>query len=230
MTIYSLFNDEQIVNGPRNWNYKSFEGSLKELEEELEITIDYTLLPLQKTDETVLELNSNLKIYPTQLTYDELNANIQFHNGPFWTFDNGYAIGNYVAQDKNLDQLKNELKEKVTANRYRKENTYVPVEVQNHTVSVDVSRGEREIYAIKYSLMADDETVNWKFPETWLTLTKADLGLIVLVGSTYIQDQFNWEKDTHANINSKVSLQELDGFDVGDEPRKNLYQRIIDEL
>ena len=217
--IYSLFNNTELINGPRAWNYKSFESSLQELEEELEITIDYTLLPLRKTDETVLEITSNIKIYPTQITYEDLNANIQFHNGPFWTFENGYAIGNYVAQDKDLEVLKNELKAKVTANRYKKENTYIPVEVQNTTISIDISRGEREIYVLKYSLMADGETVTWKFPEAWLDLSKNDLGLIVLVGSTYIQDQFNWEKETHANIDAKVSIQELDGFNVGDEPR-----------
>jgi hypothetical protein len=213
MYSYALFDNETLINGPRSWNFRSFESSLED-----EFEIDYQL-PMSKTDDSIIEITSNIKIYPTQLTYEELNANIQFHNGPFWTFDNGYAIGNYVAQDKSLDQLKNELKEKVTANRYRKENTYIPVEIQNTTVSVDISRGEREIYVLKLILMADEETINWKFPETWLDLTKIDLGTIVLTGATYIQDQFNWEKDRHANINSAVTIEELDGFDVGDPPK-----------
>jgi hypothetical protein len=52
--------------------------------------------------------------------------------------------------------------------------------------------------------MAESDTVNWKFPETWLTLTKTDLSLAVQAGAQYIQSCFDWE----LNITEQIDLAE----------------------
>lgn len=64
--------------------------------------------------------------------------------------------------------------------------------------------------------MQDSDTVKWKFPEAWLTLTKSDLGQVVSAGATYVQEAFNWEADKTDEINNCTSLEELDVVDLGD--------------
>ena len=56
MTTYVLVNNNQVINGPRAWNYRSFESTL---EEDLEIIIK---LPMSKTDEEIIVIDENTKI------------------------------------------------------------------------------------------------------------------------------------------------------------------------
>ena len=57
--------------------------------------------------------------------------------------------------------------------------------------------------------MGDADTVNWKFPETWLTLTKQDLGLCVTAATQYVQECFDWELNKSEEIDNSETKQEL---------------------
>lgn len=65
--------------------------------------------------------------------------------------------------------------------------------------------------------MPDNTTINWKFQNTWLELTKIELGTIVTEGSTYIQSCFDWEAAQSVIIDNCTTLAELDAL-VFDEP------------
>lgn len=202
--IYVLINNNQVINGPRAWNYRSFESTL---EDDLEIT---TKLPIQKTDSDPIIIDENTKILPANLIYQNYNPKIQYLNGPFWEFSDTLATGTFVVESNNIDAVKNDLIAKVAANRYAKEISGVKVTIQNTEVTIDTARGNRDIFVQKYLLMSDTDTVQWKFPECWLTLTKADLGLVVSTGATFVQEQFNWEEGKVVEINACTTLEELD--------------------
>lgn len=201
---YVLINNNQVINGPRAWNYRSFESTL---EDDLEIT---TKLPLQKTDNDPIIIDEDTKILPANLIYQDYNPKIEYLDGPYWNFDNDIATGTFVIKPNNIDAVKNDLIAKVTANRYDKEISGVKVTIQNTEVTIDTARGNRDIFVQKYLLMSDTDTVQWKFPECWLTLTKADLGLVVSTGATFVQEQFNWEEGKVVEINACTTLEELD--------------------
>jgi hypothetical protein len=202
--IYVLINNNQVINGPRAWNYRSFESTL---EDDLEIT---TKLPLQKTDNDPIIIDEDTKILPATLIYQDYNPKIQYLNGPFWEFSDTLATGTFVIEPNNIDAVKNDLISKVAANRYAKEISGVKVTIQNTEVTIDTARGNRDIFVQKYLLMSDTDTVQWKFPECWLTLTKSDLGLIVSTGATFVQEQFNWEEGKVVEIKACTTLEELD--------------------
>ena len=65
--------------------------------------------------------------------------------------------------------------------------------------------------------MADTDTINWKFPETWLTITKQELGYIVSQGVAYIQGCFDWEVQKNAEIDACTTLAELDAIIIAEE-------------
>jgi hypothetical protein len=58
--------------------------------------------------------------------------------------------------------------------------------------------------------MGENDTVNWKFPEGWLTLTKADLGAAVTAGVAHIQSSFDWEKAKVEEIEAATDAATLD--------------------
>ena len=97
--------------------------------------------------------------------------------------------------------------------RWVKEGKGVTLTIQNTEVWCDTSRGNRDIFLQKYTIMPDNTTINWKFPnDIWLELTKSELGYIVSEGSTYIQSCFDWEASKAAIIDACTTLAELDAL------------------
>jgi hypothetical protein len=83
------------------------------------------------------------------------------------------------------------------------------VTIQGQEVVVDTSRDGRNIFVQKYQMMTDTDVVQWKFPTTWLTLSKADLGLAVTAGAAYVEAQFVWEQSIVNQIEAAVTVDEL---------------------
>jgi hypothetical protein len=209
MTAYVLENNNYVINGPRTWNYRSFESTLEE-----DLEIEYKL-PLSKTDEEIITIDENTHIYPARYEYPNYNQKIEYLYGPFWDFSTGTAIGTFEVLPIQVEFIKQNLKQKVAINRYIKENAGTKVTIQDTEVSIDTSRENRNIFVQKYLLMNESDTVQWKFPEGWKTLTKEELGLVVSTGATYIQEQFDWEVSKGIEIDSKETAEELDLVDVG---------------
>ena len=219
MTIYVLENNNSVINGPRSWNYRSFESTLQE-----DLEINYTL-PISKSDTEIIVIDDNTHIYSAELIYPDYNPKTQYIHGPFWDFSTGIAIGSFEVKETPLEHIKSELKSKIAANRYIKENAGVKYTVQNLEITIDTSRGNRDIFVQKYLLMGDSDTVQWKFPEGWLTLTKPELGTLVSVGVDYVQQQFDWEVSKGVEIDNATTSAELDLIDLGE----SLHQPMLRE-
>ena len=101
------------------------------------------------------------------------------------------------------------LKQLAAQERYKKEILGTTATIQSQSLTIDTSRGARDIFVQTYLLMGDADTVNWKFPETWLTLTKQDLGLCVTAATQYVQECFDWELNKSEEIDNSETKQEL---------------------
>lgn len=159
-------------------------------------------------------IDADTKISECVLIHPEVNEKIEYAHGPFWNFSSDIVVGTFEINQKPIEVVKNELKALVAKTRYAKEVSGTKVTVQDVEVTIDTSRGARDIFAQKYLLMASGETVNWKFPERWLLLSKSDLGLIVNAAVTYIQNQFNWEKDKTAEIDAATTNTQLNAVNL----------------
>lgn len=203
---YVLINDNFVINGPRTWNARSFESTL---EDDLEITYK---LPLQKTDNDPIVIDENTRILAAQLVYPSHNEKIEYLHGPFWDYSDDFATGTFQILPKDIDWVKSNLLTAVAGIRYNREVSGANTVIQNTTVTIDTSRGTRDIFVQKYLLMGDTDTVQWKFPEGWLTITKAELGSVVDAGVKHVQSQFDWEVTKSTEINNCVTLEELDAI------------------
>jgi hypothetical protein len=115
----------------------------------------------------------------------------------------------YTAQDMPVDAVKNFLTSIVANARYIKETAGIKMTIQGTQVSVDTARGSRDIFFQAFLSIGDNETMNWKFPETWLELIKSDLSLIVSAGRNHIQTSFDWENGWVNRVSAAVTLDDL---------------------
>lgn len=204
--MYVLTINDKVVLGPINWNSKMFNSEIEEA-----TGVDPKLFPSDENN-VPLNLDNGVQIRKCIEVRPSLNSKIEMFNGPFWTYTDTLGIATYTVNFKPLDLIKGDLKNVAAAERYKKEIAGVTATIQNQEVTIDTARGVRDIFVQKFLLMGDTDTVQWKFPEGWLNLTKSDLGLIVQTGANYIQEQFEWEQLIVNQIDAATTPQELDAI------------------
>ena len=218
--MYVLVHKERVLVGPRDWNRPMFEGALNKLKIQ-------TLLPRRDPQELPIEIDDDTYITNAAITIPSHNEKIETYHGPYWNFENkDLAVGTYEIKEKQLGSIRELLINDAAAERYRREVAGTTTEIQSTTVTLDTSRDGRNVFIQKYTLMGDADTVNWKFPEGWLTLTKSDLGIAVAAGETHIQSAFDWEKAKVEEIEAAADAAALDAIVIV-EPQEEPSEPIL---
>lgn len=202
--MFVIVYKNNVILGPMNWNRFRFEDII------LEDCDVNTTLPSRNDSYTVIEVSPEIRILPVQHTANpEFNPSIEILHGPFWNFTDTHAVMSYQPVPMTVDAAKNQLKSKLADLRWQRENTSIKVNIQNVTVTVDISRTVRDTMIQKYLLMSDTDVINWKFPETWINLTKSDLHHVVGILTQHVQAQFDWEMNKVSEIDTCTNLNDL---------------------
>ena len=201
--MYAVIHKQKVIIGPKNWDRVFFSFRFKQLK------INSSSMP--KTAPTTFPyiVDENTRIIPATVKYEDINPMVQYHRGPIWTIDDNFASAIYEAVNTPIEAAKANFRNQAADERYKKEVAGTKTTIHGLEVSIDTSRDGRNIFVQKFSLMGDADTVNWKFPEGWLTLTKAELGQIVLAGAAHIQSVFDWEKSINDQIDVANTAEEL---------------------
>lgn len=200
--MYAVIYDNRVLVGPMNWNRGMFQGALERK------GIQYPL-PRTAPDNLPLTINEHAKIMRVDEIRPTMNPLVEFYYGPLWDITEETAIANYEVHDSPIESMRYNLKQVAAQERYKREVLGTTTTIQDQTVTIDTNRGTRDIFVQKYLLMSDSDTVNWKFPEGWLTLTKQDLGTVVQAGAQYIQSCFDWELNIAEQIDLAQTKQDL---------------------
>lgn len=200
--MYAVIYDNRVLVGPMNWNRGMFQGALERK------GIQYPL-PRTAPDNLPLTINEHAKIMRVDEIRPTMNPLVEFYYGPLWDITEETAIANYEVHDSPIESMRYNLKQVAAQERYKREVLGTTTTIQDQTVTIDTNRGARDIFVQKYLLMSDTDTVNWKFPEGWLTLTKQDLGTVVQAGAQYIQSCFDWELNIAEQIDLAQTKQDL---------------------
>jgi hypothetical protein len=200
--MYAVIYDNRVLVGPMNWNRGMFQGALerKGIHHALSRTAPNNL---------PLIIDEHAKIMRVDEIRPEMKSLVEFYYGPLWDITEETAIANYEVHDSPIESMRYNLKQLAAQERYKKEVLGTTATIQDHIVTIDTNRGARDIFVQKYLLMADSDTVNWKFPEIWLTLTKQDLSLAVQAGAQYIQSCFDWELTMAEQIDLAEAKEQL---------------------
>lgn len=221
--MYVLVNNGYVINGPRTWNNRSFENTLSE---ELDISLK---LPQYRDSLDIIQIDENTTIYHVELQQPNYNPKTQYPHGPFWDYSTGIAIGTYEVLDKPVDHVKAELKLKLADNRYLGEISGITIDLQGISIKLDTCRNNSDVFLQRYILMADTDTISWKFSEGWLTLSKIEVKSIVDTIHNFVQSQFDWENSKIQEIDSLETLIELDELNINNPviTSRNPYGTII---
>lgn len=200
--MYAVVYKNRVIVGPMGWNRAIFQGSLAKE------GVNQTL-PRVVPEQLPYEVTPDAQIMAVQEDRPTLNPLVEYYHGPHWEVQSDKAIAHYHVFDIELSSARGGFKDLAAQERYRKEVAGITHVVQGHIVTLDTSREGRNIFLQKLALMTDTDVVNWKFPERWVTLTKADLNQIVAAGAAHIQICFDWEKQISDQIDQAQTKQEL---------------------
>lgn len=198
--MFIIVENNQVILGPMNWRKTAFENCILD-DCEVEIT-----LPKSNDERSSIIVNENIKILPvTDIGIsNEYNSRTQWLNGPYYNFFDTYAEVFHTAYDKDINHFKSELKSEVAANRYKYEIKGITITIQGQEVFIYTNREDRNLYMQAFQLGSNN--VNWKFGNTFLTLTNSELGTIVAAGATHIQSVFDWESSKVTVIDAASDL------------------------
>jgi hypothetical protein len=214
--MHAVIHKDKVIIGPKEWNRGFFTFRFQQLK------IAASTMPRTAPTEMPFIVDADTKIVPATVIYEEINPMTQYHRGPVWEISEDSATATYVATDTPIEQARGNFRNQAADERYKKEVAGTKITIQDLEVSLDTSRDGRNIFLQKYSLMSDTDTANWKFPEGWLTLTKAELGQIVQAGATHIQSAFDWEKGINDQIDAAETAEELLAIEIVEETEENL--------
>ena len=205
---YILVENREIIHlGPIDWKPRFIKSELEDLE------IDFFIPPVE---EGYIKINDKFEIIPITSgdvipIFDPIYEGI---SGPFYTYSE-FEVGIfYEVQQQQLESIKCNLKPSIVSERYNKEISGTKVTLQGVEVTLDTSRGNRDIFYQKYLLMGDSETIQWKFPETWLTLTKAEFGEVASAIIVHVQNAFDWELSIFNKVDSANDIEMLKSIEI----------------
>lgn len=208
---YAIVHKNKVIIGPMSWSQKYFTSVLK-----LRHKIDANI-PGNVPTELPYIINDVTSIREVTENRSEINTMTQYYYGPIWDLSNDVIVANYEIKDIPLESVKNVIRSKLASERYKKEIAGTKLSLQNSEITIDTSRDGRNIYIQKLLTMNDNETVNWKFSECWLTISKEELKTVAKTCSDYIQESFNWEKTINQQIDSCLTVEELLNLDFMSE-------------
>jgi hypothetical protein len=209
----ALIHNNSLILGPMGYNVRMINSELEELEvEETIAPSSYTNIPIHFSDGLTHLLPLEKEVPP----YDP-----KYHNvGNFsWEVveENGVpskVLLTYPTVEKTLEEVKTLRKQEVSPYRREKENTTLTLTVNETEVEVSTSRDERLLLASK--LAASPGPHNFKFQNTWLEITTAELQYILNQIDIKVQEAFDWEL---------AKLQEIDACNTIDD----VYDVVIRE-
>lgn len=219
--MFALVHKNKVLSGPRSWSREFFVDLLKRK------NIGVKYFPKKPTEELPFIIDADTKVVKVEEVREDINSMIEYHRGPIWDLSGDIAVATYEAVEQPLDFAKGNYKNLAASKRYEKEVAGTRVTVQDHEVTIDTTRDGRNVFVQQFTLMGENDIVNWKFPEVWLTLNKIEFGSIVAAGATHIRECFDWEKNLVEQIEAETTIADLVKYeDIIDPPPEERQQRL----
>lgn len=207
--MFVIVHNNSVIWGPKDWNKRGFEEVILE---DCEVVCQ---LPTRNDGAIPITVDNDIVIlHVVALENPPLNQKTQRYDGPFWNFYEDRAEMYYTVADLPVDVVKSFLIDNIASNRNKVENGSISITINTNTVSVSADRTARHVYTTTAMTMNDVDTVEWKFPEGWLTLQKTDVMKIITDINKHVSDCFVWENQKIAEINAATTLEELNAIEL----------------
>jgi hypothetical protein len=203
---YLLIKDkQQVILGPMPWRARYIQSELNDLVDAGEKATAFTISP---TESGYVDCGDGYELIPAIFSSTDYDPIYQHLEGPFYTYNDNVASGLYNVLETDISLVKAKLKEIAKAERQRKQNLGTTVNIGGTDVSLATDADELANFVSLLSSIGED-SVNWKFKEGFITLTKANVQSIVDAIRSHIQTQFDWEKTICETIETATELSSL---------------------
>jgi hypothetical protein len=208
--MYLITHHNKIILGPIEWN-ASFIASV--LQNDLDLDERPVVLP---SDVFKVPFYILPEIYVRNAVIEKpsYNSKIQKFGGVEWTFDENNGYANYSIINKDIEEVKGELKNAAASKRWVRENTVINLTINDVDVSISTARENRRVFFDKLLVMGANDVCSWKFDGCWIDLSKEDIYNIVKSIDNTVQDAFNWEVNKIDEIYACNTLSELDQINL----------------
>jgi hypothetical protein len=210
--MYAIIHKNQVLVGPKDWDKAFFSYVL----EQKGIT---TLLPRTATETLPHVIDADTYIQKVTVTQDEFNPMTQYLRGPLFTIAEDTVTAHYEVVDTVIELARNNFKQKAAEERYKKEVSGIKVTLQENEYSVTTQRVDRDIFAVNAMLLGDNETLNFKFSEGFVQLTKSDLLTVSNAIKAHVQAAFTWESNIFAQIDAAETAEQLLAIEIVEAPQ-----------
>lgn len=189
-------NRTTVLLGPMFWNQRMFQSELDDIE------IPYKV-PSIEQDYIEICKDPLIEMFPiVEVIAPDFNSLTEHLSGPWYTYENNQAIETWGKDSKDLESIRGFLRPLLAEARYNKEVGGTPISIQDQIFTIDTARGTRDSLAQQYLLLPDEGTINWKFPEGWVSMSKAEFSTCVDACAKHVQNCFDWERITLTGIES----------------------------
>lgn len=216
--MFIIQQNNNVVYGPAEYNVGMFKYILEEDCNLVDVIVPFTL-----TEKIII--NDNISILPVEMFYENLNEKIEQYAGPFWEIGIDKATGTFKKVDKNIEQVKNELKSIVSMNRKKYEQQTLNVTLLGIDYKIDGSRENKNNIISIFNMMMPDDVINFKFKNNeFLECTKEMIAEIITSMNKQIQNAFNFEYNKNLEIDSCIDLVSLNDIILVDINQENIKQ------
>lgn len=203
--MYALIYNNEIKVGPREWNKRVFEFEYNAL------TSQTANLPSEWTSTEVIAVDANTSIVPVYYTSEEYNSKIEQPAGPTLTLYADRVDAHMGKVDKDIEQVKRELKAVVADLRWKKETS--GIEVSGSVVKTDRESQSTLSGAVSYVELSPTATIDWKTENGWVQLNRTQIETMALAVAQHVQQCFTQEKAYGVQIDACTTLAELDALE-----------------
>lgn len=201
--MFAIIHNGKVILGPSSWDKGFFSTVLKRKK------ISHGHIPFKPAEELPYKLNETTEIYPVEVIREPINDYIEYHRGPLWEVKETVAVATYEIVEQDLAFAKANYKNLLAEKRYEKEISGTKVTIHGAEITINTDREYRSILTQKYTLMKEGDTTNWKFLESWITLSRSGLETVLTAIDMHVQECFDWEKQISDQIEEELLVSEL---------------------
>ena len=208
---YILVKDrQQVILGPLPWKARYIQTELNDL---VDTGDKATAFTISQTESGYVDCLDGYELIPVTFAFDGYDPIYQHLEGPLYTYDGNTAIGTYNVHETDIELVKPALKNIAKTERQRKQalRTTVTINGNEYTVATDDVELQKYVSA---KLSIGDGTVNWKFGTSFETIDAAGLQSVIDAIRSYVQAQFDWEKDIYEAIDAATDIDTLKALTI----------------
>lgn len=204
--MFALINDNQLVLGPIEFNYRLLNSVLAE-----ELEVDYKLTPRDYLNVPIIidEKIKLLNVVENIPEHDSKSEDICLYK--YDIIDNN-VVFYYEKKQKDINLIKSEYKNTISSERWRRENIgYITTTINGVEIKVSTSRDSRVSLITKLS--SGNGPYNFKFGDVWIEITGDDIREIISKIDQKVQEYFDWEYLKLSEIDNCNTISDIENID-----------------